>query len=292
MERVICHWTAGHYSEPNAIDRATYHILVEKDGRIVYGTHPIADNVSTADGNYAPHTTGLNASSIGLACCAMYGCREEPFDPRSEPLTRRQWKVMCEVAAELCLAYDIEVSERTVLGHGEILYNLGGQQAGNWDPMVWPWEPKRTRAEVGRALRGGVEERLAQLATGEAGSRAAGLRDEARCGAQLRSAGFAGVAALAHVAEGHRVLRASGGEVEGIGAVQAALNQLAASTRAYAIDLGAGDKFRGYFGENTERAVQAFQNDHRLAVDGVIGQKTIAALDEAMVRFEAPRSHP
>ena len=65
MRRIIVHWTAGGH-KANDVDRAAYHILVEESGKLVRGTHSIADNVSTADGHYAAHTLGLNTGSIGV----------------------------------------------------------------------------------------------------------------------------------------------------------------------------------------------------------------------------------
>ncbi len=38
----------------------------------------------------------------------------------------------------------------------------------------------------------------------------------------------------------------------------------------------------GIFGAGTEQAVRAFQRDHRLVADGLVGRKTIAALDRFM----------
>lgn len=70
MRRIVCHWTAGSH-KASALDRTHYHILIEDDGNLVRGTHPISDNVSTADGNYAAHTRRLNTGSIGVSVCCM-----------------------------------------------------------------------------------------------------------------------------------------------------------------------------------------------------------------------------
>lgn len=99
----------------------------------------------------------------------------------------------------------------------------------------------------------------------------------------LNSRLFAGKPALESVAAGHRVLKASGSRVEGIELVQDGLNMLATSHPEYAIATG---QFRGFFGQRTERAVAAFQEDFRLAVDGVVGEETILALDDAVASAE------
>jgi peptidoglycan hydrolase-like protein with peptidoglycan-binding domain len=99
----------------------------------------------------------------------------------------------------------------------------------------------------------------------------------------LKSRFFAGNAALEAVASGDRLLRASGGKIEGVELLQKALNMLAVRDPAYAIETGA---FAGYFGQKTERAVKAFQEDFRLVVDGTVGEETIEALDTAILTFE------
>ncbi len=98
MRRIIVHWTAGGY-RANDIDRAAYHILIEESGRLVRGTHSIADNVSTADDKYAAHTLGLNTGSIGISACCMSEAKEKPFDGGLCPLTRILWETLAQVAA-------------------------------------------------------------------------------------------------------------------------------------------------------------------------------------------------
>lgn len=41
----------------------------------------------------------------------------------------------------------------------------------------------------------------------------------------------------------------------------------------------------GKFGKNTEKAVKAFQKDHKLVVDGIVGKNTWAALDAAISKL-------
>lgn len=162
MKRVICHWSEGHYTA-NSTDREHYHILIQGDGSVIGGDHSIKDNVSTADDNYAAHTRGCNTGSIGVALCAMVGCNEQPFRAGGEPVKKSQWDAMVQVVAELCKFYQIPVTPTTVLGHGEVQKNLGIQQLGKWDPMVWPWDPSVTYADVGKALRTQVSTALANL---------------------------------------------------------------------------------------------------------------------------------
>lgn len=154
--RIIIHWTAGAY-KANAIDRAAYHILIEGDGKLVRGTHSIADNTNTGDGKYAAHTLGSNTGCIGVSMCCMAGCVERPFRAGEYPLMEVQWDVMSRVCAELALRYGISVLPRTVLGHGEVQTNLGIKQKGKWDPLVLPWDTKLSYMQVGAYLRACVQ---------------------------------------------------------------------------------------------------------------------------------------
>lgn len=158
MKRVICHWTAGGY-EATEFDREHYHILIEGDGKLVRGVHSILDNVSTADGRYAAHTRGCNTGSIGVAVCCMAGAQRSPFKPGEFPMLEVQWDAMVRVVAELCRFYDISVTAKTVLGHGEVQAQLGVLQFGKWDPMRLPFDPSLQQQEVGSLLRRQVKAR-------------------------------------------------------------------------------------------------------------------------------------
>lgn len=162
MQRIICHWTAGGHTASN-LDRKHYHILIEGDGELVRGHHTIKDNESTGDGVYAAHTLGANTGSIGISACCMAGAQESPFDAGTAPMTETQWKVMAEVAAQLCHRYKIPVTQATVLGHGEVQKFLGKKQKGKWDPLVLPWAPHLSRETVGNRFRAAVSAAMAKL---------------------------------------------------------------------------------------------------------------------------------
>jgi hypothetical protein len=169
MKRVICHWSEGNY-KANSTDIEHYHILIEGDGTVPGGDHTIDDNSNIADNDYAAHTLNANTESIGVACCCMVGCQESPFKPGSQPMKKSQWNTMVQVVAELCQFYGIPVTPKTVLGHGEVQANLIIAQKGKWDPMVWPWDTSKTRAQVGAALRKQVAAALAKLGRGASDS--------------------------------------------------------------------------------------------------------------------------
>ena len=60
---------------------------------------------------------------------------------------------MAALVAQICVRYRIPVTRQTVLAHGEVQEFLGVPQLGKWDPLVLPWQPKRSRREVGDHLR-------------------------------------------------------------------------------------------------------------------------------------------
>lgn len=160
MDRIIVHWTAGN-NRASEGDQLHYHFLIEDDGKIIRGKWRPADNTSTADGRYAAHTLNTNTRSIGVALCGMTGARERPFRAGSQPITAFQWQVMAKAVAQLCEHYGIPVSEKTVLGHGEVQRLLGIRQRQKWDPMVLPWDTGLSQAAVGEKLREDVRAALA-----------------------------------------------------------------------------------------------------------------------------------
>lgn len=163
MQRVIIHWSEGR-NLSNDTDRAHYHLLIEQDAKgvvkVTRGDHSIADNASTSDGIYAAHTRNCNTGSIGVALCGMMGCEEKPFSSGPAPITKAQWDTMVQVIAVLCQRYDIPLTARTVLCHGEVQRNLGITQKGKWDPMRWPWAPEVPGSKIGDLLRQAVRDAI------------------------------------------------------------------------------------------------------------------------------------
>lgn len=139
MQRIIMHWTAGaNFPSPECFE--AYHYLIDRVGHVHRGDHPVTDNLSTADGDYAAHTRGLNTGSIGLALCGMAGANEKPFAPGRFPLTRPQWNAAIIAAADLCRRYRIEPNERGLLMHCEVERVFQIKQANKWDISRLPFE--------------------------------------------------------------------------------------------------------------------------------------------------------
>jgi hypothetical protein len=123
VQRIIIHWTAGNY-KPSLFDRAHYHFTVPGDGIPLRG--PVAP------GAYLPHTRALNSGSVGLSICAMAGAVEGKR-PYKVPVSHLQWERAAQAAAEICHAYGLRVTSRTVLCHSEVTQTYGIVQRGKWD---------------------------------------------------------------------------------------------------------------------------------------------------------------
>lgn len=162
MARVVLHWTAGTH-KASALDREHYHVLVEGDGTVVYGNHPIDANAKPAREPRASHTRNLNTGSIGVSVCCMKDAIERPFSAGPFPMTLTQWQVAAEVVAELCARYNIPVTQRSVLAHGEVQAVLGIPQLQKWDPLVLPWTPNIPRQQVMDQFRAAARQHLATL---------------------------------------------------------------------------------------------------------------------------------
>lgn len=156
LERIICHWTAGAH-KASGLDRSHYHILIEGDGNLVRGTHPISANGIGASGPRASHTLSCNTGSIGVSLCCMRGAVERPFNPGPSPMTAIQWQRLAQVCADLCRRYAIQVTERTVLSHAEVQPTLKIPQRGKWDftwraGMAAPGNPVKVGDELRHAV--------------------------------------------------------------------------------------------------------------------------------------------
>ena len=160
MKRIIIHWSGGTHVA-SSVDRAAYHRIIEGDGRVVAGRHPIAANARLANPNdastYAAHTARLNTGSIGVALAAMHGAVERPFSAGRFPITEEQVRALAALCADLCRHYGIPVTRETVLTHAEVQPTLGVAQRAKWD-ITWlpgmsaPGDP----LAVGDSLRGRI----------------------------------------------------------------------------------------------------------------------------------------
>lgn len=132
MRAIVAHWSAGGHVV-STVDKEHYHFIVSGKGEVVKGDNDIADNVSTADNDYAAHTRGFNTGVIGVSMACMLGAIENPFNAGKYPMTKIQWDTCMKVIAELATFYKIPVTNQTILSHAEVQPNLGIQQRGKWD---------------------------------------------------------------------------------------------------------------------------------------------------------------
>lgn len=161
MQRIILHHTAGGLI-PSAFDKKHYHRLVDGDGNVHDGLHPISANAPgkpLLSGQYAAHTRGLNTGSIGVSMACMANAHwSDPRSCKAFP-TPMQVEVMIAEVARLCRTYSIPVDRRTVLSHAEVQTTLGIAQAGKWDFDYDPFGVMDSRdpVKIGDMLRHRVQ---------------------------------------------------------------------------------------------------------------------------------------
>jgi len=219
--------------------------LTEFDGNYVKGKEEIEDNIVTSDGDYAAHTLRLNTGSIGLAMCGMQGAKESPFSAGPSPITEKQFEKHCALLAAKHIEYSIPVTEETCLTHAEVQPRLGVKQRGKWDLTRLPHKPE---------LRGA-------FAVGDY------MRSRVRAYQEA-------ITGVKNPAEQKRPVLQKGSRGLFVRDLQEQLQDLGYSV---------GD-VDNLYGRRTRDAVMAFQADHSLNSDGVVGKNTWDALQHATPR--------
>lgn len=252
MYRIVNHHTGGRYT-PNATDRKHYHNLIDGDGAIHAGDHPIAANApgrKLVAGQYAGHTAMLNTGAIGNSVCSMYGGRwGAAFDctyfPRIEQLD-----ALVELNARQCIEYSIPVTRERVLSHAEVEPTLGVKQKDKWDFDYDPFRVLTTRDPIviGDAFRARVRAVIEAMGQGH---------DTAGQGAS----------SPAPALDQKRPLLLRGARGADVSDMQNAL-----------IRHGAKISADGAFGPKTWTALVAFQKARQLLPDGKCGPLTWTAL--------------
>lgn len=135
MNRITWHHTGGGY-RPSAKDLSAYHRLIDGDGAVHDGDHPISANEpgrKLAAGQYAAHTLHLNSGNIGLSVCSM--AKGEWSNPRASRAFPRpvQIDALIRETARLCREYGIQPSRQHTLSHAEVQPTLGVKQKQKWD---------------------------------------------------------------------------------------------------------------------------------------------------------------
>ena len=135
IRRIIVHWSGGA-NFPSAEDFSSYNILCDRVGHLHLGDHPITEQISTADDDYAAHTRGLNTGSIGFAYCGMAGANERPSAPGPYPIQKAQWNSGLVALADLCRRYDFPPLPKFLCMHCEAPSVHGVSQKNKWDVSV------------------------------------------------------------------------------------------------------------------------------------------------------------
>jgi hypothetical protein len=162
--RIILHWTGGG-SRANSVDRKAYHYVVEHDGNVVQGVHPVAHNMrSLSDDNYAHHTGGLNSFSVGVSFAGMKGS-ESAANPGPAPLKPGQVLAGLRFVAECCDAWELDPLDSDHVFHHREAWELHGvkgtQNHKKKDITFLPFKPELGFSETGPWLRRKIAEALA-----------------------------------------------------------------------------------------------------------------------------------
>jgi len=106
VERLFCHWTAGHYQQ----FFADYHINIDYDGTLYVSTDDLEEVLA--------HTWHRNTGSIGIALACCYNGTSNNLG--EEPPTMAQIDSLAAVVKTLCDALGLPVDRDTVMTHAEI----------------------------------------------------------------------------------------------------------------------------------------------------------------------------
>jgi peptidoglycan hydrolase-like protein with peptidoglycan-binding domain len=101
---------------------------------------------------------------------------------------------------------------------------------------------------------------------------------------------LAGDETLHLVAQGRLTLESTGAPVIGCKALHDGLNRLGVTEPRYRVDLGTDNRFYGYFGGKTKKAVQSFQSDINLPTTGELDAATLLRLDAALMALDAAQA--
>lgn len=97
---------------------------------------------------------------------------------------------------------------------------------------------------------------------------------------------------LQMVARGELILEKTGDIISGCAALHDALNHLAVKNSRYGVNLGPNQKYRGYYGNQTHKAIKNFQEDNDLPVTGDTDAETIGRIDMLLREMDTPTPVP
>lgn len=154
--RIILHWTGGPH-RANSVDRKAYHYIVEHDGNLVQGVHPVAHNMRRlTDDNYARHTGGFNSFSVGVSFAGMLNA-VSAARPGPAPLKPGQVMAGLRFVAECCTAWNLNPRDPDHVFHHREAWELhrvkGKVNHQKLDITFLPFMPELGFSETGPWLR-------------------------------------------------------------------------------------------------------------------------------------------
>lgn len=239
FNRLTWHHSGGLYT-PNKDDLEHYHFVIDGDGKVHHGHHPVEANAAgkkLVAGQYAAHTWKLNSGNISISLASMHkGDWGNPFGGYA-PVRNVQVDALIELSAKVVQEHGIFVDGRFTLSHAEVQPTLGVTQKNKWD---FDYDPR------------GFSKTRDPIAIGD------GLRQELRL--------KLGLVSLQQPkplpAETDRPVLRQGATGDHVVRLQRLLSIVS----------------DGVFGPKTRDAVIAFQKKHELLPDGVVGGLTWAML--------------
>jgi hypothetical protein len=161
--RIILHWTGGPH-RANSVDRKAYHYVVEHDGNVVQGVHPVAHNMRTlTDDHYAHHTGGFNSFSVGVSFAGMMDS-VSAARPGPAPLKPGQVMAGLRFVAECCDAWSLDPRDPDKVFHHREAWELhrvkGKVNHQKMDITFLPFMPELGFSDTGPWLRGKIAEMM------------------------------------------------------------------------------------------------------------------------------------
>lgn len=153
--RITIHHTVGRYEQ----FFNDYHYCIaynskDKKAYVHKGIYTPEDNNDTSDGKYAPHCAFANTGNIGIGICACLGYDSKTKTSKTYPITAQQIELTFELTAELCVKYNINVSE--VQTHYERDRKLA-KPSGKVDILFIPSYPDVKPQDIGNFIRSKVK---------------------------------------------------------------------------------------------------------------------------------------